>query len=80
MSSSETIAIPTQRVIQLPDSPTPFEQGRCADDLIHAARKTLNGYRALCDPTRPLALTTGRFDVDGKQSCAGCVALATPAR
>jgi uncharacterized protein YijF (DUF1287 family) len=75
MLQGETISIPSQRVIKVPGSPTPFERGGCADSVIHAARKTLDGFRALCDSSRAVASLGGRFDVNAEESCASCAVI-----
>ncbi len=75
MLKSESVPMPTQRVIRLPEAPTTYERGGCADTVVHAARKTLDGHRALCDPSRAVASLGGRFDINGEDSCANCAVL-----
>ena len=75
MVNSESMTKPVGRVIQLPDTVCTYERGGCADAVIHAARKTLQGHRALCEPSRAVASLGGRFDVNGEDSCATCAVL-----
>jgi len=72
---SESTRVPAQRVIRLPDTPGDFERGGCSDSVIHAARMTAQGHRALCEPERAVASLGGRFDINNEESCASCAIL-----
>jgi hypothetical protein len=65
--------IPQQRDPARCRPPLPFERGSCDDGRIHAARKTLHGRRAVCDPNLGLSRLGGRFDHDDLDSCLACI-------
>lgn len=52
---------------------TAYEQGRAADGQLHAARKTLQGMKAVCDGSKITVVISGRFDPTVQDACPACV-------
>jgi hypothetical protein len=70
-------ALPQQRAATTTTSPSPYERGACGMGRIHAARKTLQGTRAVCDGALPLTRLGGRFDHEALDSCLACIVETT---
>ncbi|MDX6287770.1 MAG: hypothetical protein QOG53_3255 [Frankiales bacterium] len=63
--------------VPAPRTATPasaYEQGGCGSSLVHAARKTLQGHKALCDGSPIIEWHSGRFDATATQACPDCAA------
>lgn len=53
---------------------SPYEQGSCGTPLLHAAHKTLQGHKALCDGSPIVEWRSGRFDSAAAEACPDCAA------
>jgi hypothetical protein len=62
----------TQHLPQQRAGSTPYEQGTCGSPLVHAARKTLQGHKAVCDGARIETFVSGRFDGAAAGVCPAC--------
>ena len=67
-----TLAIPTQRAPHAASSS--YEQGMAGSPVIHAARRSLQGPRAICNGSQ-LDPISGRFDVAAAHPCPECAAF-----